>query len=72
MTLDQLTATEIEQLIRAKLAQLFPARTGALPQALVAQLTARAEGNPFYIEELLNYLRDRGINPYDEAVADIA
>ena len=66
VTLDQLTTAEVEQLIRAKLAQLFPARTGALPQALVAQLMARAEGNPFYVEELLNYLRDRGINPYDE------
>ena len=53
-------------MIRAKLAQLFPERTGALPPELVLQLTARAEGNPFYTEELLNYLRDRGINPYDE------
>jgi class 3 adenylate cyclase/tetratricopeptide (TPR) repeat protein len=70
VTLDQLTASEIEQLIRAKLAQLFPARSDALPQALVAQLTARAEGNPFYTEEMLNYLRDRGINPYDEAIVD--
>ena len=65
VTLDKLTAAEAEQLIRAKLAQLLPARTGALPQALVAQLTARTEGNPFYIEELLNYLHDRGINPYE-------
>ncbi len=65
VTIDQLTAAEAEQLIRAKLAQLYPARTGPLPQALVTQLTARAEGNPFYIEELLNYLHDRGINPYE-------
>ncbi len=70
VTLDQLTASEIEQLIRAKLAQLFPARSDALPQALVAQLTARAEGNPFYTEELLNYLRDRGLNPFDEDSVD--
>jgi len=68
--LDQLTTSEIEQLIRAKLAQLYPARSGALPPALVAQLTTRAEGNPFYTEELLNYLRDRGIDPYDDAGAD--
>lgn len=66
ITLDQLAASDVEQLIRAKLAQLFPARSDALPPALVAQVTARAEGNPFYTEELLNYLRDRGINPYDE------
>jgi class 3 adenylate cyclase/tetratricopeptide (TPR) repeat protein len=69
ITINQLTNVEAGQLIRAKLAQLFSAQlthTGAPPQALVSELTARAEGNPFYIEELLNYLRDRGINPYDE------
>jgi tetratricopeptide (TPR) repeat protein len=32
---------------------------------LVQRITERAEGNPFYIEELLNYLQDRGIAPDD-------
>lgn len=67
VTLDKLTFAEAEQLIRAKLAQLFPARGGALPQLLVTHLTNQAEGNPFYIEELLNFLHDRGINPYEQA-----
>ena len=69
IALSQLTATEAEQLIRVKLAQLFPSHSqqDAPPEALVAELTARAEGNPFYMEELLNYLRDRGIDPYDPA-----
>jgi predicted ATPase len=31
----------------------------------VERITARAEGNPFYIEELLNYLQDRGADPRD-------
>jgi predicted ATPase/class 3 adenylate cyclase len=60
-----LTPAEAELLIRAKLAQLFPERTGTLPQALADELTLKSQGNPFFIEELLNYLHDRGLNPYD-------
>ena len=26
---------------------------------------ARSQGNPFYLEELLNYVRDRGLDPAD-------
>ena len=63
--LKDLTAFDAEQLIRAKLAQLFPERTGPLPKALVDELTLKSQGNPFYIEELLNYLHDRGLNPYE-------
>jgi predicted ATPase/class 3 adenylate cyclase len=67
LTLDQLSPAEVELLIEAKLAQLFPEHRSTIPKALAAQVTARAEGNPFYVEELLTYLRDRGISPYDEA-----
>ena len=63
IALHELTLPEAEQAIRAKLAQLYPARSGALPPGLVAALMARAQGNPFYIEELLNYVRDRGLDP---------
>jgi tetratricopeptide (TPR) repeat protein len=63
--LRELTVGEAEQAIRAKLAQLYPARAGALPQGLVEALMARSQGNPFYIEELLNYVRDRGLDPSD-------
>ena len=51
--------------VRAKLAQLYPARGGALPAGLVEALMRRAQGNPFYLEELLNYVRDRGLDPSD-------
>jgi tetratricopeptide (TPR) repeat protein len=64
--LHELTQAEAEVVIRAKLAQLYPtrgARSGALPAALVEKLMNRAQGNPFYLEELLNYLRDRGLDP---------
>jgi adenylate cyclase len=70
LTLPELSEVEAAQAIRAKLAQLFPARGGVVPPALVARLTAKAQGNPFYLEELLNYLRDRGIDPREAPALD--
>jgi class 3 adenylate cyclase/tetratricopeptide (TPR) repeat protein len=58
-----LDATQSEQLIRAKLAALFPERTGALPAVLIERIVERAQGNPFCVEELLNHLHDRGLDP---------
>jgi adenylate cyclase len=63
--LSELNAAEAEQAIRAKLAQLYPARRDAVPGVLVQRLMARAQGNPFFLEELLNFLRDRGLDPRD-------
>ncbi len=70
LELKNLLDGETRQLIRAKLAQLFPERTGKLPQALLTELARKAQGNPFFIEELLNYLHDRGLNPYDAHILD--
>src|SRR6266540_2726246 len=64
VTLGDLTRPEAELLITQKLAQRFGSKT-APPPALVERLLARSEGNPFYLEELLNYLQDQGINPHD-------
>lgn len=61
--LHELNATEAEGAIRAKLAQLYPARSGAVPPILVEKLMARSQGNPFYLEELLNFLRACGLDP---------
>jgi adenylate cyclase len=58
------TSAEAERLIALKLEQFFGPDT-RVPPALVDRITARAQGNPFYIEELLNYLRDQGISPQD-------
>jgi class 3 adenylate cyclase/tetratricopeptide (TPR) repeat protein len=63
--LHELNVAEAEQAIHAKLAQLYPARSGAIPSGLVDTLMARSQGNPFYLEELLNYVRDRGLDPAD-------
>jgi adenylate cyclase len=68
--LHELSRSEAEQVVRAKLAQLYPARTGGIPGELVDNLMARAQGNPFYLEELLNYLRDRGLDPLDASVLE--
>jgi predicted ATPase/class 3 adenylate cyclase len=60
--LTDLTAPDAERLIALKLSALAPG--GATPPAsLVERITARAQGNPFYIEELLNYLHDQGWDP---------
>jgi len=68
--LHELNVTEAGQAIRAKLAQLYPSRSGAVPPILVEKLMARSQGNPFYLEELLNFLRDRGLDPRDPADLD--
>ena len=68
--LTELSPAEAELAIRAKLAQLFPERGEAVPSSLIQRVTARAQGNPFYVEELINYLHDRGLDPHDAAVLE--
>jgi class 3 adenylate cyclase/tetratricopeptide (TPR) repeat protein len=66
ISLTEFTTEEASQLINLKMAQ-FLEKADAISQGLVTRITERAEGNPFYIEELLNYLQDRGIDPHDVA-----
>ncbi len=66
-----LDATQAEQLIRAKLSAQSPERGGAVPPALIERIALRAQGNPFYIEELLNYLHDRGLDPRQLATLQV-
>ncbi|MBI3242469.1 MAG: tetratricopeptide repeat protein [Chloroflexi bacterium] len=60
--LNDFTPQEAERLISLKLEQFFGAQT-AIPQDFIGKITDKAQGNPFYIEELLNYLQDRKIDP---------
>lgn len=60
------TPEQAEKLIALKLEQFFGSRF-EVPADLVQRIMTRAEGNPFYIAELLNYLKDRGIDPHDAA-----
>ena len=64
IALTTLAPPEIEQLLRSKLANLYGPAVEVLP-ILVEQVSTRAQGNPFYVEELLNYLHDCGIDPQD-------
>lgn len=62
--LTEFSSAEAEQLIRLKVEQLFESDEET-PAELVKQITAKAQGNPFYIEEMLNFIHDRGLNPKD-------
>ncbi|GAB4196944.1 MAG: adenylate/guanylate cyclase domain-containing protein [Roseiflexaceae bacterium] len=64
--LDRLDDADVAQLIAAGMARLGIEDAGP-PPALVEALSARAQGNPFYLEELLNYLHDHRIDPRDPA-----
>lgn len=61
ITLLPLIAEEATEFVQRKLTQLLGVATEATPEWM-ARLTAQTEGNPFYIEELLNYLYGRGID----------
>lgn len=60
------TEAEADRLIQLKLQQFFGKDT-AVPDTFRAAITSRAAGNPFYIEEILNYISDLGVNPADDA-----
>ncbi|MBA3531843.1 MAG: AAA family ATPase, partial [Ardenticatenales bacterium] len=64
LQLAEFTVVEAERLIEAKLAQLDSTQA-RVPPEVVEQLMVRAQGNPFYIEELLNLLHDRGLDPHN-------
>lgn len=62
LALDELDQTQSESLIRAKLAQHAPEAMRDIPHALIERISAQAQGNPFYIEQLLDYIHDRGLD----------
>ncbi len=65
IALDAFTPAEAERLITLKVQQFFGEREA--PAAFIQQVTEQAAGNPFYIEEILNYLQDLGVEPDDQA-----
>jgi class 3 adenylate cyclase/tetratricopeptide (TPR) repeat protein len=62
LTLAELPAHEAEALLHFWLRQIFGDNAKASVE-LQARLLARAQGNPFYLEELLRYLHDQGVDP---------
>ena len=64
--LAELPANDAQLVLQAKLAQLFGESVSPAPELLDFVLE-RAQGNPFYLEELVNYVHGRGIDPADPA-----
>jgi class 3 adenylate cyclase len=61
--IDRLADDDLRALAVAKLRALQRVDDGVPPaDDLLDLVCARAEGNPFYVEELVNYLDDRGID----------
>jgi tetratricopeptide (TPR) repeat protein len=69
--LEQLPLTVLDDVqtanvARSKLSQLLGPETEA-PQTFIDLIVSRAQGNPFYAEELLNFVAEQGIDPSDES-----
>lgn len=62
IALEVLTESETEALIRNKLKGHTSQEANHIPELLVTRVLERAEGNPFYIEEFINYLHDQNIS----------
>jgi tetratricopeptide (TPR) repeat protein len=66
IVLVEFSVEETSRLVELKLARFFGEGT-KVPDPLLERVTAQAAGNPFYIEETLNYLQDLGIDLHDTA-----
>ena len=64
LRLGELAGADAERLVGLRLRQRYGADTVPAPE-VVRRITERGEGNPFYLEELVNYLHSRGIDPGD-------
>lgn len=64
--LSEMSTDDLVQLTRMRLGALPVARAElAFPQNVVQRIVQQAEGNPFYVEELVKFIRYNGIDPYD-------
>ena len=61
LVLREFTEAESAQLIRAKFSYFYGPQVEA-PPAVIARITAKTGGNPFFIEEVLNWMHHRGID----------
>lgn len=65
LRLGRFSADEAAVLVMLKLAQTIGQR-GPLPPSVLERVLERAEGNPFYIDELVNLMHDQGVDPHDD------
>lgn len=66
VVLAELGIAEMQQVVKTKAEQLFGIAGNAAPR-LVDLVMERAQGNPFYAEEVLSYVASRRIDPPDAA-----
>ncbi len=69
LVLDRMEPDEVAQLARSKMEQLVGGRT-TVSDALVELVAARSDGNPFYVEELLNFIVASGIDASDPSAVE--
>lgn len=71
LSLSELSPEAAERLIARVVARLY-GPDAIVPAALVERVAARAQGNPFYIEQLLSLAHERGLDLADErAIAEL-
>ena len=66
VALDTLGEAEMTEVVRGKLGQLVGERA-EVPRSLLEVVVERSQGNPFYAEELLNYVDELEVDLADEA-----
>lgn len=66
--LNRLDGPSCRELLNSRLEELYGPETAA-PEPLMRRLVDRAEGNAFYLEELVNFLHAEGTDLSDEAAA---
>lgn len=64
INLNEFTPQQAERLIQIRFGEQFGKET-RVPKTLVERITTRAQGNPFYIEELIIYIRNQQIDLSD-------
>ena len=64
LQLTDLNPDEVQELIAHKLSE-FDFSGEQIPAHLVDRISERAQGNPFYVEELVNYLHDMNLDIHD-------
>jgi class 3 adenylate cyclase/tetratricopeptide (TPR) repeat protein len=69
LALDSMATDDIAELVRSKMGQLLGG-TVEVADELVGLVAARSDGNPFYVEELLNYLVVNKVDPSDAAAVE--
>ncbi|MEM8858739.1 MAG: tetratricopeptide repeat protein [Chloroflexota bacterium] len=64
IVLESFSAAESLELIQFKVDEFIGDQR--IPKSFVDQLVRKASGNPFYLDEIINFIQDRGVDPTDE------